>query len=132
MDTVNEKEPAIMVDWADLESSPALWAWVSERQYLAAIVITVMYPEHSDFRHESPHPGQTALYDLVSPVVLRNSTGKPMLEVPFKAVAITSVQDMSNLQPVIAFDEHPVVRDMYREASVLLVEDPTTFDFNGK
>lgn len=112
MDTVNQKEPAILVDWDDVQDKPIYADWLVKRQKNIKIVLLVTDPKNNDFDF-----GESS---LEPDVVLRNSLKAPMPDLLFKTTAVVTIQESSNLVPVIGVDDSYQVQDMYDEAGVVI------------
>lgn len=121
----------ILVDWTLFRTHPYVQDFVEARVGQARMVLLVTDPTEDDFEFpdESTHLPLTTQTDIVHPrpqidwdVVIRNSGGADV--VAFKATALSVIQDVSKLEPVIALDANRAVNDMYREGGVLVtIED---------
>lgn len=117
MDTVNAKEPAILVDWDDVHDWPIYDAWLAKRQKNIKVVLLVSNPQEHDFEYDN--------LQFEPDVVLRNSIKAPMPDLLFKTTAVVTIQESSNLVPVIGVDDSGAVREMYDDAGVVLTLDST-------
>jgi len=117
MDTVNAKEPAILVDWDDVHDWDAYADWLAKRQKNVKIVLLVSNPQEHDFEYNGLR--------FEPDVVLRNSLKAPMPDLLFKTTAVVTIQESSNLVPVIGVDDSGAVREMYDDAGVVLTLDST-------
>lgn len=116
MDTVNAKEPAILVDWSELQGWEDVYGeWLKKRQKNIKVVFLVTDPKNNDFDY-----GESG---IEPDVVLRNSVKAPMPDLLFKTTAIVTIQESSNLVPVIGVDDSGAVRKMYDEAGVVVTLD---------
>jgi hypothetical protein len=102
------------VDWDLFSRNPYTQDFVLERHDHTKIVLLVANPHAHDYSSWTrPDTGEFE-FD----VVIRN-TGD-LDNVAFKATAVSVIQEVSNLVPVIALDTTPGTNSMYREAGVLI------------
>jgi len=109
-------QPAIIVDWEHVNAYEGYDEWLAEHDEQLAIILIVPDPENNDYDFDAK---------FEPAVVLRNSLKKPMPLIAFKTTAVLTVQESSNMIPVVAWDDDADVIDMYRAAGV-----PVTTEFN--
>lgn len=122
MDTERTNQPAILVDFNLLAHSSKLVCYLKKVQANAAIVLVVSDPIYNDYDENTMKGGQQDPSGIEFSTVIRNSKTKPMSDLDFKTAVLCMVQDMSNLMPVIAFDNSFLVRNMYRDGGVLYAD----------
>lgn len=108
-------ETAILVDWSLFRHNPYTQDFVYERREHTKLVLLVGDPIISDYEPVKPYE------DLDFDVIIRNTGDLPV--VAFKATALSVIQEVSNLVPVIGLDNNAEVNAMYREAGVLITID---------
>lgn len=108
-------ETAILVDWSLFRHNPYTQDFVAERHEQAKLVLLVSYPDDSDYEPVKPYE------HIEFDVIIRNTGHLPI--VAFKATALSVIQEVSNLVPVIGLDSNAEVNAMYREAGVLITID---------
>lgn len=125
MNTVNNSQPALIVDWDSVKFYSEVHEWLTQQQDKIAVVLLVNNPEEDDFDENTTAAGPIGFEPSV---VLRNSAKKPMPNIAFKTAAILAVQETSNLVPVIGIDGEQDVLDMYEEAGIVVVTQPHYID----
>jgi hypothetical protein len=107
-------ETAILVDWTLFKANPYTRDFIYERMDKVKTVLLVADPHNDDYKTFHCAGDPIIEFD----VVIRN-TGD-LDNVAFKATAVSVIQEVSNLVPVIALDTTPGTNSMYREAGVLI------------
>jgi hypothetical protein len=106
MDTVFDKSPAILVDYATWRTHAATQRFISTAENVVLLV-----DDTQEYEWEPGDPDWQA--------VIRNN-GK-MDDLTFKTAALCLVQDSGTLVPAIAIDYNPEIQVMYLEANVPVV-----------
>lgn len=107
---------AIIVDFNMWSYYERVRAVVERLSHHSQVILTVSDPEWHEFDYNHyPDSPEWA-------VVIRNSKKLPSLA--FKTQALVFVQDGSNLNPVLAFDQDLEVQQMYEDGGVLIAMGP--------
>lgn len=107
-------ETAILVDWDLFSRNPYTQDFVLDRVSYTKTVLLVNDPH----RHDYTSWTRPDIDDFEFDVVIRN-TGD-LESVAFKATALSVIQEVSNLVPVIGLDTDNAVNAMYRAGGVLI------------
>lgn len=110
--------PCILVDYEQARRFPKYNQWLKEKQTddcHVEIVMLVTNPKVNDYTQTSTD------IDFEPTVVLRNSGSLP--HIIFKTNALLAVQEISNLLPVIAWDNNLRVMDVYRAGGVPITDE---------
>lgn len=107
-------ETAILVDWDLFSRNPYTQDFVIARHDHAKTVLLVGNPHGHDYSTWTRPDIPLFEFD----VVIRN-TGD-LDDVMFKTTALSVIQEVSNLVPVIGLDTNNTVNAVYREAGVLI------------
>jgi hypothetical protein len=110
-------ETAILVDWTLFKANPYTRDFIYERMDKVKTVLLVADPHNDDYKTFHCAGDPIIEFD----VVIRNTGDLP--NVAFKTTAISVIQEVSNLVPVIGLDSDYEVNAVYREAGVLITID---------
>ena len=112
------KQRAILVDWELYRHNPHTQKFISDRADQARMILLVQAPELHDYEYTDDNDPWFVEWDAV----IRNTGGLDVVK--FKQKALEIIQDVSNLDPVIALDKNSRVNSMYRAHGVLItIED---------
>lgn len=102
---------AILVDWGLYQTNPAVRDFIAEREDDASIVVLV------------DHPTEPLTRDF--DVTIRNTGG--LNGVKFKIKALDVLNDLSDLDIVVALDPSDSISEVYRSMGVLITYGDLTW-----
>jgi len=115
---MEKKSIAVLVDYDLYNRNVAVRKWVWSREKHTAVVLLVSNPSKLDYDPEDEIIPEYHIQDHRDfDVVIRNSGN--LKDLDFKTRALSVIQDVSNLIPVVVFDSNWEVLEAYRNAGVL-------------
>jgi hypothetical protein len=113
MDTTYSTVPCIIVDWDTYTQDDSdIAVFLVEKAEFYDVIVFVADPARNDYNDH------LTVWDATA--VIRNSVLNPLANPTFKATALATIQDGSNLFPVLAFDRDMAVQIMFEGAGILM------------
>jgi len=124
MGTLFSSVPCIIVDWDTYTNDDSdIGEYLADKSEFFDVVVFVADAQHNDYNASITGWDATA--------VIRNSVENPMEPHKFKMTAFATLQDGSNLMPVVAFERDLGMKKFYNSEGLLAAWNGFWFDIEG-